>query len=297
MKARIQKTAKQRINYIILSILFVVAMMVVAKGCSSVKTLVQTEVEQQIDDARSRQASVISEADIAGFPEPVQRYLRYAGVVGKPHIRFVRLKYEGFFRRSANERWAPLQAEQTYTTVPPSFVFHAGMKSSFFVRATVREKYMDGKGSLLLKIWPGFTVANANGATTDIDQADRYLNEMVFFPTAYVKPYNQWEAIDKNSAKVSLSYQGVTISAVAYFNEQGEMVKFVGQKHIGTDGTMSGTERMLAKWTVNLREYEERHGFRVPTRGEAIFHLDSGDFEYIRVTGVPELEYDTFAQE
>lgn len=261
------------------------------------RTLVTAEIRQQIEDAHSGPETVISESDIAGLPEPVQRYVRYAGVVGKSHIRFVRLRYEGFFRRSPEKKWGVLNAEQTYTTDPPSLIFHAAMGTSPIGRILVRERYKDGKGNFLLQLWPGITIANVIDEKTDIDMAIRYLNEMVWFPTAYVKPYNQWEAIDTNTAKVTHSYQGVTVSAIVSINDRGEMVKFVGQKHIGVDGSLSGKKRMIAEWTVILREYEERLGFQVPTSGEAIFHLHSGDFEYIKISGLPEIEYDTFSSD
>lgn len=274
----------------------VVAMILLMKGCGSIDSMVKTEVAKQVEMAHSGQTEVISEADIEGLPEPAQRYLRYAGVVGKPHIRFVRMKWEGFFRRKQNQKWAPLKAEVSYTTDPPSLVFHARVGDSFLGRATIREKYMDGKGHLLLKIWPGITVVDNTGETTVFDQADRFLNEMVWFPTAFVKPYNHWEAIDANSAKVTMSYQGVTVSATVYINEKGEMVKFVGQKHVGVDGNLGGKEQMLVGWTVNLGDYEERHGFRVPTSGDALFNLESGDFQYFKVTDIAELEYDPFSK-
>ncbi len=41
------------------------------------------------------------------LPEAVQRYLNYSGIVGKPWIDTVRLKYEGRFRLGADKPWLP----------------------------------------------------------------------------------------------------------------------------------------------------------------------------------------------
>jgi hypothetical protein len=44
------------------------------------------------------QTGAITEAQVLGLPEPLQRYLRNAQVVGKEPIRTVRLKQRGFMR-------------------------------------------------------------------------------------------------------------------------------------------------------------------------------------------------------
>ena len=46
----------------------------------------------------------VTEADLAGKPEPAQRYLRYMGVLGRPRDRSFRIGLRGRFRRSRDER-------------------------------------------------------------------------------------------------------------------------------------------------------------------------------------------------
>lgn len=56
------------------------------------------------------------------LPEPVQRYMAYTGVLGKPWIDTVRIKYAGRFRMAADKPWMPMTATQSYTTDPPGFL-------------------------------------------------------------------------------------------------------------------------------------------------------------------------------
>jgi len=44
------------------------------------------------------------------------------------------------------------------------------------------------------------------------------------------------------------------------------------------------------RWSTPLKNYKEINGFMVPTEGEAIWHLPSGDFCYVKVKLV-ELEF------
>jgi hypothetical protein len=47
------------------------------------------------------------------LPEPAQRYLNYAGVVGQPWINTVRIQYAGVFRPK-DKPWPPIKAASLY---------------------------------------------------------------------------------------------------------------------------------------------------------------------------------------
>jgi len=57
------------------------------------------------------------------------------------------------------------------------------------------------------------TIADATGDEIDQGTLVRYLNEMMWFPTAYLNDYIQWEPIDSGSAKATISWQGLSASA------------------------------------------------------------------------------------
>jgi len=59
---------------------------------------VSNEVAELFEKSTEMRTEVVTEADIEGLPEPVQRYLRYTKIIGKEIIRSVRLKQKGFFR-------------------------------------------------------------------------------------------------------------------------------------------------------------------------------------------------------
>ena len=63
----------------------------------------------------SNQQRIVTADMLKHLPEPAQRYLNYTGVVGKPWINTVRIKYTGIFRLAADKPWMPIKAEQFYT--------------------------------------------------------------------------------------------------------------------------------------------------------------------------------------
>ncbi|UCH09319.1 MAG: hypothetical protein JSU61_08750, partial [Fidelibacterota bacterium] len=58
----------------------------------------KSEVREMFTETEADKPELVTEADLDGLPEPVQRYLRYTGVVGKERIRVVRLKQRGQMR-------------------------------------------------------------------------------------------------------------------------------------------------------------------------------------------------------
>ena len=59
---------------------------------------VKSEVEELFRKSKEIGPEVVTEADLEGLPEPVQRYLRYTQVIGKEKIGTVRLKQKGSIR-------------------------------------------------------------------------------------------------------------------------------------------------------------------------------------------------------
>jgi hypothetical protein len=133
-----------------------------------------------------------------------------------------------------------------------------------------------GKGNMLIKLLGLFTVGDGSGPEMDQGTLVRYLSEIIWFPSAALCDYIKWEPIDINSAKATIDYQGVYGSAVFHFNEKGEITNVVADRYMDDDG-----EYVLRKWSTPILEYMEVDGVRVPSKGGAIWHLSSGDFQYI----------------
>ncbi len=54
----------------------------------------------------------VSDADLAGLPDPAPRYLRFMGVVGRPRVWSFRLGLTGRFRKGPKEGWMKCEAWQ-----------------------------------------------------------------------------------------------------------------------------------------------------------------------------------------
>lgn len=256
----------------------------ITAGHITFKRKVNKEVAELFSKSKEAEPQLVTEEDLIALPEPVQRYLRYTGVIGKERIKTVRLKQKGFFRQG-DRPWMPFEAKQYYTTDPPGFIWIANMKAFPLLSIKGGDMYYEGKGNMLIKLPPFVTIAHVRGEEIDQGTLVRFLNEIMWFPSAYLNNYIQWESIDSTRAKAIMSYQGITASAILYFNEKGEMINFVAERYYA-----QGDKSSLETWSTPIKEYREINGMRLPVKGEGVWKLDSGDFPYIRVE-VTDIEY------
>lgn len=230
------------------------------------------------------QTGLMTEADLAGLPEPVQRWLRYSRVIGKPRPSTVRLWQEGEFRMAADAKWMPFEAEEYYTIDPPGFIWIVRVQMAPGVTISGRDRYQQGQGSIDMRLLGLIPVAREADPKLDHGALLRYLNETMWFPAAALSPYISWEAIDANSARATMSYGGVSAPATFTFDDQGRLTNMIAERYY-----LPGDE--LETWQTPIHSYDTFGGVRVASEGEGIWKLEDGDFAYIRLR-VTDLEYD-----
>jgi hypothetical protein len=223
-----------------------------------------TEMFKKVKDVRPQ---IVTKADIKSLSEPVRRWLRYSEVVGKEKVVSVRLKQKGFFRMKADKDWIPFEAEEYYTVNEPAFIWQAKMKMAPFFYATGRDRYYEGKGNMLIKLASTVTVADGKGYEIDQGTLLRFLNEIMWFPSAALSYYVNWEWIDKNSAKATMSYGDVTASAIFVFDEKGALVTMTADRYCDIG---YGKFRM-EKWATPIEAYGRINNILLPYKGTAMW--------------------------
>ncbi len=237
---------------------------------------VTKDVEQMFAESYVKQNEVVTEEDLDGLPEPVQKWLQNSGFIGKEKITAVRLKQKGLIRMSEEQPWLPFEAEQYYTTSVPEFIWHATVKAGPFLLAKGIDRYQGGEGYMLIKLISLIKVVDVRGAEITQGTMVRYLNEIMWFPTAALNDYIHWEPIDSTSARAVMEYNGMSVSAIFYFSEDGDLVNFKAERYMDKSG-------QFEIWATPIVGHHEFHGNRIPTKGEAVWELESGEFPYIKI--------------
>ena len=232
---------------------------------------------------------IISQDDLKVLPEPVSRWLMTTGITGKPPIRVARCEQSALLRMKPGQKeWYTAQALQYSTTENPSFIWTVKMKISPLISIEGRDKFVDGKGEMLIRMNSVLNVVNEKGSMLDEGTLQRFLGELVWLPSLALSPYITWEEIDRHSALATMSYMGTTGSGVFHFSEDGEFVKFVAMRYMGNE---PGSQRY--PWIITADAYSVFDGIRVPSRMEATWKLDEGDWTWLKLE-VSDIKYNTF---
>jgi hypothetical protein len=227
------------------------------------------------------EARIVGEDDLVGLPEPVQCWLRWAQIVGKPVPATVRVTQTGQFRQAQGSPWMPFTAEEVFTTSPPGFIWTTTMRMAPGISIVGRDAYVAGRGSIDMRLLGLIPVAQAEGPALDQGALLRYLNETMWFPAAALSPSIAWQPIDAQSARATMTYGGATGEATFSFDELGRPVDMVAQRQDLARGRAE-------TWSTPLQAYGEFGGVRMPVAGQGIWRYESGDFPYIelRITGL-----------
>jgi len=224
---------------------------------------------------RENDQLIITSDMLEKLPDPVQRYMAYTGVVGKTWIDKVRLFQVGKFRQGLNRPWMPVTAEEFYTTNPPSLIWDARFKVAGLPVLRAKDRYESGHGHMFGKLAGLFTVFDLSGEKLDQATMIRYLNEIMWFPTAFLGENISWKDIDDYSAQVTFSDHGKNVSARVFFDEAGRLTNFTTKRYREIDGEFS-----LDRWSTPILGYGEHAGLKLPIRGKAVWNLISGDLPY-----------------
>jgi len=279
---------KRLLGWVVVTValVFSSALCALQLGLRRFDRLVKRDVEALLARATTTAGeAVVTEAMLKDLPEPVRRYLKHAGIVGKPSVDTVYLEQKGQMYLGSKQGWVPLDAEEHYTVQPPGFVWDVTIHKGPLPIARGRDTYAGGEGRMVIKAGSLFTVVDDKGPEMDQGSMMRYLSEMIWFPTAFLDDNISFEPIDDESARVTLTDGGKSVSATMYFDEEGKVTDFVAKRYRTVEGGYD-----LETWSAPVYEYGELAGLKLPLRGGAVWKLPEGDLKYADIT-ITHLEY------
>jgi hypothetical protein len=250
-----------------------------AYGPLSFRATYAREVSQRL--AQQGVPALVTEADLAALPEPVQRYVRLSGAVGRPRVHHFRAVWRGRIRAGPADPWMPFTAEQhNFPGEPARFFLMDARKGGLPV--DVLHAFSGDSAVMRVRLLSLLPLANAGGPEARRAETVTLLNDLsILAPAALIDPAIRWEPIDARSARAFYAAGRDTISAVLHFNEAGELVDFVSDDRLVA--SPDGTDFNPQRWSTPLRDYRTVGGWHVGTRGEGRWHPPEGAFTYLEI--------------
>lgn len=244
------------------------------------------ERKKLFEISKSMNNPVITTESISDLPEIVQKWLTTSGAVGMKPISNVYLVQDLQLKlKTEQENWYHGTAEQYFSVNPPAFNWNINTTMNSFLGVVGRDKLENGNGQMTIKLLSLITVANAKDSDK-IDQAtlQRYLAEIVWFPTASLSEYVTWEGIDENSAKATLTINNQKGSGIFHFDDTGNFQKFTALRFKDIK------DKEPSLWTVTALQTSIRNAVNIPTEVKVEWELETGNWTWLKLK-IKEIAY------
>lgn len=258
-------------------IIIVLSIGVVWFGTFTFHKKYENDVKEGLSQNASVQESLLTDADIEKLPNPVKKYIRHSGSIGKPKVNNFRLEFTGQIRKDEESAWMPFTTVQ-YNFIEPS-------NRLFFMKAVMKKLsvagyhcFKDGKAFMDIRVFSILKVQYQTGIEMGISETVTYFNDMCCMaPASLIDKRIKWIETDGDNVRAEFTNNNITISAWLYFNDHGELINFISEDRYAYDNN-----KIMRKlpWYTPLKDYIEVDGFRLAGYAEAIYKYPEGELCY-----------------
>lgn len=247
---------------------------------------IEAEVAQIRRESANTKPSIITIEQLSELPHSVSNWLKNSGIIGKETICVVSLKQRAKMKmKPEQENWNNATAQQFFSINTPAFIWKVKLEMPPFLKIIGRDKFVNGKGEMLIKLFSLLNVANEKGKKIDEGSLQRYLGEIVWFPSAALSPYITWEEIDPLTARATMEYNGTKESGIFHFNKNGEVIQYSALRYKGNE-----THSKRYEWVINIREHAIMNGIKIPVKMTSTWRLEQGDWTWLDLE-ITEINY------
>jgi len=260
-------------------ITFTVITLLTLYSAHQLKRKYNMEVREGLKRTKELEKTAVTEKDIAHLPEPIQKYLKYVGVLGKEKVYNIQVHINGTMRINKKSDWCNIKIQQ--------YSFFDILTRLFYLRLTMNglpikglHFYKSGIASMVIKILGLIPVVNGSGEKMNQAETVTVFNDMcIMAPATLIDSRIQWRSIDDYTVEATFKHNGIQITATLYFNELGQLVNFVSDDRYYSP---TGETFEQVRWSTPIQSYQNINGFNLATYGEAIWSFPEGDFTYAK---------------
>lgn len=253
----------------------------VSTGPFSFRSQYTRAVEERLSEI-SPPPPAVTEQDLERVPEPVRRYVRQAGAVGREAATHFRARWRGRIRSTAEDPWMEFTAEQ-HNFVDDAARFFLMDARRAGLPVDVLHMFRDASASMRVRLLSLFPMVSSSGPDLTRAETVTLLNDLaILAPGALLNPSIRWEPVDERTARADYTIGSNTIGALFSFDEGGRLIDFVSEDRLAA--STDGRDLTRQRWSTPLSEYRSFGPWVVASRGEGWWHPeDSPAFAYIEL--------------
>jgi hypothetical protein len=233
----------------------------------------KADVKNHIAQTNFSNNDLLTEADIASLPTPVQKYMRYSAAIGKPKVKNMKIIFDGEMRDKGKDFFKFTSVQYNFFDNPARLFF---MKAKMYGTIVPGYHcYQNATATMQIKLLGLFNIVNVKGIEMNKAETVTVFNDMCLMaPASLIDKRIEWVAIDSLSAK-AIFINGVNkIAAVLYFNEEGQLINFT------SDDRYAITDMKQYRFSTPVKDYIKIDGRNIMQYGETIWHYPDGEFVY-----------------
>ncbi|MCC8361098.1 DUF6544 family protein [Salinimicrobium sediminilitoris] len=259
--------------------LIILVVAIVSLGSYNFNKMVQTDTNRILYGNKVVNEKVVSKKDLEGLPQPVQKWLRHSGIIGKPFISNGKILQDLKMKmKPGQEKWLQATAVQYSTVDVPAFIWSVDARMNSLIGFKGRDKFEGGKGEMLIKLEGLVNVVDEKGEKLDEGSLQRYLGEMVWLPTLALSPHVSWEEVNDCTAIATLDYMGTKGSGTFTFNSDGDFTIFSAMRFKGNEA-----DAKRYPWVLKVQEHKSFEDIRVPSKMTATWKLENQDWTWLKL--------------
>lgn len=286
---------------LIIIIISAIAVCVLVYLASGIRRAYEAEVQYGLKAYNDPNPGILTLEDIERLPAPVQKYLAYAGVIGKPKVWNFKVVCEGRMKASS-DKWMKITTVQYNFIKKPTRMYYLKADMSG-IPCYGLHAYKHETGTMLVKILGLIPVVNGKGKEMNEGDCVTLFNDMCLVaPASLIDERITWETVDDLTAKATFTNGSIAVSALLYFNANGELVNFVSD-----DRYLSGTGATYQKlrWSTPVKDYAglvvgdvnrlpmqpDRNGVKLASYAEAVWTMPDGTLLKYAEFNIKSVEY------
>jgi hypothetical protein len=243
----------------------------------------RADAKQQFRSNNNLPTSLLTDADLQPLPAPVQKYLHYAGVVNKPKVKNVRIVFDGEMRSKGRDWFKFRSVQYNFFNEPTRLFFMKG--KMFGVIVPGYHHYIQKKAVMDIRLFGLFSMVKMEGEEMNRAETVTLFNDMCLMaPATLIDSRIKWEPIDVKKTKAIFTNGNISITAILYFNEQGQLINFTSNDRYDVNG------KQWIPFSTPVHEYKNFNSYNLLYKGDAVWHYPEREFVYGKFI-LKEIEY------
>jgi len=269
-------------------VLSLLSVLLIFTSCTNMKRVFIKEKSEFIERNKGYNIETFTEESINSLPEPLKKYLRVCGYINTPIPINANIYWtESWLKMSPDKEWKKLYTTQFNSVKPIGRVAYMKILG---MPVAARDLYRDGYGEMKVKLFNLINVAFDNSKEVAQSALITTFCEFAFIPSYLLSDNVKWEHIDDRSVRGTLVDNGIEVSGIFYFNEEGLFTHFETSDRYFTTG--KNTYKKV-KFSVVVDSYKNQDNLKIGEEVKVMWHLPEGDYEYFKGI-VDKIEFNVF---